>query len=201
MTSKLIERTISEAPQVEQANPKLADALAYAKRGWRVIPVNWVKKDGTCSCANPRCDNVGKHPLTVHGVKDAAVADETIRAWWTKYPKANIGIATGAESGIVVLDVDPRHHGKESMLALKNQFGRLPNGPRVDTGGGGIHIYFSHPGTTLKNKVGLFAGVDVRADGAMYSRPEVITNRVGHIVGNQITRQRISQFPLFQNGS
>jgi hypothetical protein len=171
MKSKLIERTSGEAPQGEQRNPKLAAALACTKRGWRVIPVNWVKKDGTCSCTNPRCDNVGKHPLTAHGVKDADVTDEIIRAWWTNHPKANIGIATGAKSGIVVLDVDPRHGGKESMLALKNQFGRLPDGPRVHTGGGGVHLYFSHPGSALKNKVGVFPGVDVRADGGYVLAP------------------------------
>jgi Bifunctional DNA primase/polymerase, N-terminal/Protein of unknown function (DUF3987)/Primase C terminal 1 (PriCT-1) len=165
MASKLIERTSDDVPQREQRNPKLTAALAYAKRGWRVIPINWVREDGACSCANPGCDNIGKHPLTAHGVKDADLVEQTICTWWTNHPKANIGIATGAVSGIAVLDVDPRHGGRKSMCDLKNQFGQLPDGPRVYTGGGGVHVYFSHPGPVLKNKVGLFPGVDVRADG------------------------------------
>jgi Bifunctional DNA primase/polymerase, N-terminal/Primase C terminal 1 (PriCT-1) len=70
-----------------------------------------------------------------------------------------------------VLDVDPRHGGTESMRDLKNQFGQLPDGPRVCTGGGGFHLYFSHPGPGLKNKVGLFPGVDVRADGGYVLAP------------------------------
>jgi hypothetical protein len=171
MATNLVERTGDVAPQPEQQNLKMAAALACARRGWRVIPINWARKDGSCSCANPHCDNVGKHPLTAHGVKDADLAEKTIRTWWTNHPKANIGIATGAASGIVVLDVDPRHGGTDSMRDLKNQFGKLPVGPRVRTGGGGVHLYFAYPGTSLKNKVGLFAGVDVRADGGYVLAP------------------------------
>ena len=171
MATSVVERSSDVVPQREGQNPKLAVALAYAKLGWQVIPINWVRKDGACSCANPRCDNIGKHPLTAHGVKDADLGEKTIRTWWTNYPKANIGIATGAASGIVVLDVDPRHGGTDSMHELKNHFGKLPDGPRVHTGGGGVHVYFSYPGTALKNKVGLFAGVDVRADGGYVLAP------------------------------
>lgn len=171
MASSIIERTSDVARQREEQNPNLGAAIAYAKRGWRLIPIHWVRNDGNCSCANPHCDNIGKHPLTAHGVKDADLAVKTIRTWWTNHPRANIGIATGAASGIVVLDVDPRHGGLDSMHDLKNQFGKLPDGPRVHTGGGGVHVYFSYPGTALKNKVGLFAGVDVRADGGYVLAP------------------------------
>ena len=104
-------------------------------------------------------------------MKDADLAEKTIRTWWTNAPRANIGIATGAASGIVVLDVDPCHGGKKSMLELKNNYGKLPDGPRVYTGGGGFHLYFSYPGITLKNKVGLLAGIDVRADGGYVLAP------------------------------
>jgi hypothetical protein len=171
MASKPFERTSDDVLQHEPRNLMLAAALDYAKRGWRVIPIHWVRKDGACSCANPHCDNVGKHPLTAHGVKDADLGEKTIRAWWTKHPKANIGIATGAASGIIALDVDPRHGGTDSMIKLKIKYGKLPDGPRVHTGGGGVHLYFSCPGITLKNKVGLFAGVDVRADGGYVLAP------------------------------
>jgi Bifunctional DNA primase/polymerase, N-terminal/Primase C terminal 1 (PriCT-1)/Protein of unknown function (DUF3987) len=171
MASNLMGRATGDVPQHKQRNPMLAVALAYAKLGWRVIPINWVRNNGSCSCANPLCDNIGKHPLTAHGVKDATVAENTIRTWWTNEPRANVGIATGAVSRIVALDVDPRHDGTESMRELRNQFGRLPEGPRVSTGGGGMHLYFSHPGFALKNRVGLLPGVDVRADGGYVLAP------------------------------
>ena len=63
MAINLVQRSTDVAPQREQQTPKLAAALDYAKRGWRVIPIHWVRKDGTCSCANPHCDNVGNTRL------------------------------------------------------------------------------------------------------------------------------------------
>ena len=64
-------------------------AVVYAQRGWAVFPLK------------PR----SKAPLTPHGFKDASNDAQTIRAWWARWPKANIGIACGA-SGLVVVDVD-----------------------------------------------------------------------------------------------
>lgn len=113
----------------------------------------------------------GKHPLTVNGLKDATTDSTWIRDWWEKHPQANIGILTGARSGIVVLDIDPRDGGEKSLRNLEEKYGPLPDGPRVHTGGGGVHLYFSYPGTTLKNKIGLFTGVDVRADGGYVLAP------------------------------
>lgn len=45
-----------------------------------------------------------KTPLTHHGYKDASRDPAQIRAWWKRWPAANVGIATGAVSGVVVLD-------------------------------------------------------------------------------------------------
>src|SRR6266700_2778202 len=76
-------------------------ALTYAqKHGWAVLPIH-TPRGGQCSCGNPTCTSVGKHPRTPHGVKDATTDEATIRDWWTRWPDANIGIATGADSGLV----------------------------------------------------------------------------------------------------
>lgn len=144
-------------------NPKLKFALRCIKRGWAVIPLQWVN-DGKCSCSNPDCQSVAKHPLTSRGVKDATTDENTIRGWWEKHPNANIGVATGAISGIVVVDVDPRHDGQKSLRRIQRKFGALPAGPCVKTGGGGTHLYFAHPGATVKNKVSLYPGIDIRGD-------------------------------------
>jgi hypothetical protein len=80
----------------------LAAALAYAERGWPVIPVHHPVSNG-CSCAQPDCDSVGKHPRIKGWVKDATTAPAKIREWWGKSPDANIGIATGASSQIILL--------------------------------------------------------------------------------------------------
>ena len=144
--------------------PRIKVALSCARRGWPVIPLYWLE-DGDCSCSNLKCSDAGKHPLTVNGVTNATTDDTWIRAWWEEFPDSNIGIATGAPSGLVVLDVDPRHGGDASLRELEKKHGPLPDGPRVRTGGGGEHLYFSHPGGTLKNLVDLLPGLDIRADG------------------------------------
>jgi hypothetical protein len=149
---------------------RLKVALSYARLGWPVIPLEWLE-DGDCSCSNLKCSDAGKHPLTVNGVTNATTDDTWIRTWWEEFPEANIGIATGAPSGLVVLDVDPRHGGDASLRQLEMKHGPLPDGPRVRTGGGGEHLYFSHPGGTVKSVVGLLPGLDVRGDGGYVVGP------------------------------
>ena len=86
-------------------NELLDAALGYARRGWFVFPCASIN-DGVCSCADPECDSPGKHPLTPHGFLDATSDFEIVREYWRNFPSANIGIRTGAESGIAVVDID-----------------------------------------------------------------------------------------------
>lgn len=84
------------------------------------------------------------------------------------WPHANIGIATGAKSGFIVLDIDTRHGGKESLRALTEKYGLFPERIYQRTGGGGFHILFKHPGVRIGNIQGsdrLGKGIDVRGDG------------------------------------
>ena len=70
-------------------------ALKYATNGWRVVPMHAIQ-EGHCTCQQgARCKNPGKHPMTLHGVKDATIDENTIKKWWSDNPNANIGIATG----------------------------------------------------------------------------------------------------------
>src|SRR5207245_9503966 len=91
----------------------LEAALSYANRNWQVLRCHHIT-DGGCSCAKQECNSPGKHPRTQHGHKDATTDPGQIRAWWDEVPEANIGIRTGAESGIWVLDLD----GQEGIEAL-----------------------------------------------------------------------------------
>lgn len=145
-------------------NDMLSSALAYAERGWAVIPLHTPKGIG-CSCNRSDCKSIGKHPRTKRGLKDASIDEITIRRWWGMWPDANIGIVTGAVSGIVGIDVDPRHGGEDTVRELGD---RLPsNTPWVTTGSGGLHILYRHPGGHVpcdaSGKLG--PGIDVRGDG------------------------------------
>lgn len=152
------------------SNQLLKAALKYAQMALPVFPLHSPRKEG-CSCGNAQCKNVGKHPHTLHGFKDATTDEKQIRTWWKKWPKANIGIRTGKESGIVVLDEDPRHGGPLSLKRLEQTHGGLPPCPTVRTGGGGRHRYLKYPGVPVKSKTGIAPGVDIRGDGGYIVAP------------------------------
>jgi len=149
----------------------LEHALRYARRGWRVFPI-WPIRNGRCACGTACGRDGGKHPigrLAPHGVHDATTAEATITRWWTDTPDANIGIATGAVSGLVVLDVDGED-GEASLAALEREHGPLPATPTVLTGKG-RHLYFTYPGVPVPNRVRVAPGLDVRGDGGYVVAP------------------------------
>jgi len=128
-------------------------ALRYARCGWPVFPLD------------------GKKPRTRNGFKDASVIPEQIREWWTRWPDAGIGVPTGELSGVVVLDVDARHGGKEALTRLEVEHGNLPETARAKTGSG-QHWYFQHPGTLYRNATGWpVPGLDLRGDGGYVAVP------------------------------
>lgn len=143
----------------------LEAALSYAERGWPVIPLH-TPEGGGCSCRRDDCGSIGKHPRTLKGLRDATLDPAKIREWWRMWPTANVAIATGAPSGLVVIDIDPRHGGFESMAELEAH-GSIPSSVEAITGGGGRHILLAHPGGYVRgdNRGRLGAGVDVKADG------------------------------------
>lgn len=145
-------------------------AVRYAKAGWPVFPLHSAGPDG-CTCGDPDCSNSAKHPRTAHGFKDATTHTHIVRKWWKKWPNANIGIATGTASGVVVLDIDSRHDGFASLRDLERRYGRLPKSHKVRTGGGGQHHYLRHRGIPIKSKSGIAPGVDVRGDGGYIVAP------------------------------
>jgi putative DNA primase/helicase len=135
--------------------------------------------DGQPLCGGgPKCKS-GKHPLTNHGCKDATTSESTIDLWNSKSPFANIGVATGANSNLLVLDIDPKNGGDETIAELGAQYGKLPHTPTVITGSGGRHYYFQHPLQPIKNKTGLFPGIDIKTDGGYVVAPPSL-----HVSGN-----------------
>ncbi|MGI8494202.1 MAG: bifunctional DNA primase/polymerase [Pyrinomonadaceae bacterium] len=154
-------------------NPRLAAALDYASRGWRVLPLHAPDERGICSCSKrATCASSGKHPRTQSGVRDATIDESQIKNWWSQWPKANVGIATGSASGIVCLDIDPRNGGNESLQKLLDEFGELPPTFTVATGGGGRHFYFQFPVGAAEKLAGkLGDGVDIKSSGGYIVAP------------------------------
>jgi hypothetical protein len=89
---------------------------------------------------------------------DATVDRSLIASWWTRWPQANIGIATGRESGLLVVDLDGKNH--------------YPFPPTtVARTGKGQHIYLLHPPHALRNHVRLLPDLDIRGQGALAVAP------------------------------
>jgi hypothetical protein len=107
------------------------------------------------------------------GLNAATTEPGQVETWWSRWPAANVGIRTGAASGLVVVDVDPDHDGEASIERLIKSHGALPDGRVVRTGSGGRHLYFRHPGGLVRNDAGrrLGPGLDIRGDGGYVIAP------------------------------
>jgi hypothetical protein len=89
-------------------------------------------------------------------------------------PGANVAIATGAVSGLVVVDIDCKDvDGFAAWCALMSRLGVPYHQTRtVVTPSGGEHWYYRHPGRDVPNSAGVLApGVDVRGDGGFVLAP------------------------------
>ncbi len=152
-------------------------ALQYAGWGWPVLPLHFPVAEGACSCGTHQCRTTGKHPLAQlvpHGVHDASADLGVVRAWWDSQPTANVGIATGRRSGLLVVDVDPLRGGEETLHALKDAHGPLPDTVESLTGGGGRHILFQHPANVVRLPRDLgpdLPGIDLKGDGGYIVAP------------------------------
>ena len=94
-----------------------------------------------------------KHPFGIDRWQEKATIDvQRITKYWTLNPDHGIGIATGAESGLWVLDIDPDDGGDDSLAALEARHGALPDTVEAITGGGGRHLVFAWPadGTEIR---------------------------------------------------
>src|SRR5262249_41017939 len=136
------------ARRASSMNAALDAAIAYARHGMAIFPLHYpVEQDGKlwCSCGSQKCTNAAKHPyamLAKRGLLDATADVRRIERWWSGGTPYNIGLRTGDITSIVVIDVDPRHGGGETLTALEERYGALPQTRRHITGSLGQHILF-----------------------------------------------------------
>lgn len=110
----------------------------------------------------------GKQPLTRHGFHDATTDLDRAHAWWSAAPAANIGMPTGAVSGMVVVDVDV-HGPANGYVALDraDNAGLLEGWELlIHTPSDGLHAYYpASPGLVQRSWQAARAGIDFRGDG------------------------------------
>jgi Bifunctional DNA primase/polymerase, N-terminal len=135
-------------------------AHKYSTLGWAVFPLAQGQKvpmKGT------------------DGFKSASAFEAQIAAWGTLHPCANIGIATGKASGIIVIDMDPRSGSGATVVRLARQ-GKIFNetveatSPRE-----GRHLYYAYDtGVTISKANALGPGIDLKTDGGYVVAPPSI---------------------------
>jgi len=159
------------APEIDTREADtLAGALWIAEAiGARVLPVHHLLDGGECSCRRPDCERRAKHPIGSGWLSTASSDPAVIRTCWFRNPRANVGIVTGAASGVVVVDVDGAR-GELSLATLAAKHGSIPLAPKVRTARG-YHLYFRAPSEPIKNRVGFADGLDFRGDGGFVVAP------------------------------
>jgi hypothetical protein len=166
---------LQHTERADLATP-LACAIRYADRGWPVFPLYEATAPGVCACKlGGSCGrDTGKHPRTLHGLSDATTEAQRITGWWQRWPSANVGIATGSASGLIVADIDPRHGGGASLVRIQREHGALPRTATVRTGGDGAHLYYKRPaGRSVRSRCPLlgYSGLDLKAEGGYVAAP------------------------------
>jgi Bifunctional DNA primase/polymerase, N-terminal/Family of unknown function (DUF5906)/Primase C terminal 2 (PriCT-2) len=112
-----------------------------------------------------------------HGFKDATTDYREAHEMFEDHPTANIGVATGPASGVVVLDVDVKKGkpGDASLAKIEKRIGKLTNTTVVRTTTGGRHLWFEYPGKDIGSDQGqLASGLDIRGDGGYVVAPHSI---------------------------
>ncbi len=122
----------------------LAEGLAALVRGWNITPLN------------------GKKPLLEGWSKRPKPTPELVRGWVEQ--GHNLGVVTGATSGVDVIDDDTADGSAEAKLAI-------PPTPTVRTGSGRRHHYIKHVEGVRNSASKLAEGVDVRGDGGQVVLP------------------------------
>lgn len=72
--------------------------LQYAATGFPVFPLHSKRRNGSCSCNNPHCEQPGKHAR----VRTATTNPGKIKEYWNRWPNAKIGLPMGTSFLAVV---------------------------------------------------------------------------------------------------
>lgn len=162
-------------------------ALKYAAMGWAVFP----QASG------------GKHPLTVHGHKNASTDPAMINAWWGETPEANIGVSVEA-SGLFVVDVDCKDgkpNGHEALARLLCEHGDFSLTVEARSGayaaGRGRHFVFrTFPGcANTDGRLG--AGIETKARGAFTVCPSLHRSGATYEWVNPPSRTDVADAPAW----
>lgn len=157
--------------QTPEPDLMLREALSYVECGLAVFPVN------------------GKIPFkNSHGVKDAKIDPNRVQEMWAEHPRANIAIACGDVSQIIVVD-DDSDEARAELATLENKYGPLPP-TAVSKSRRGHHRYYSIPeGVSVPHKSKKNGSpLEIISDGHyVLAPPSIHPSGIRYEWGNDIT--------------
>lgn len=129
-------------------------AIEYVNTGWSVLPV--------------RPDEKRPYMTNWLAYQHTRATREMVESWFANLSGAGVGLVTGRISNVVVLDVE-----KWCKIPLEDLLKKYPTQMVAKSGGGGYHLYYAYPQGVGKvsNRVGIFEGADLRADGGFVVLP------------------------------
>lgn len=132
-------------------------AIEYLNSGWSILPVKPEEK----------------RPYMMNWLQytHSRATREMVENWFKSLSGAGIGVVTGKISNMVVLDVES--YCKTPIEELLKIY---PTQMYSRTGSGGYHLFYQYPTGVSKvsNRVGIFEGADLRADGGFIVLPPTI---------------------------
>lgn len=185
--------TDSIDPAITPPESKVAAAMDYLDHGFAVIALG--SEAATCIAPKSPHWRLGKGWSYREGGDRPFVGTRDprdVEQWWRAAPASNLGVITGAPSGLLVIDCD--RHGRQTPVVgteTSVRWGDLWSGqdgvttfaewardagidlstvPCVETGGGGLHYYWSTTSPPTK-WTGWLDGVDVMGTGGYVVAP------------------------------
>ncbi len=135
------------------------------------------------------CVPGGKRPLVEHGFHEATTDARQVASWWRRWPAANLGVPTGHESGLEVIDVDQKPAGSGfDAFERARRAGLVPGWLAVvRTPSGGAHFYFpADPYRAQPSWQAARAHVDFRGAGGYVIVPPSTVVNAGRRTGYEL---------------
>lgn len=149
----------------------------YLDFGWSILPV--------------RPDE--KRPYMSNWLQYTKVkaSRDMVDGWFHNLSGAGIGAVTGRISNIVVLDIE-----QSCPYSIEELLKKYPTQMVAKSGGGGYHLYYTYPQnqSRVANRVRIFDGADLRADGGFIVLPPTM-----HQSGNRyqwVKKGPLGAFPM-----
>ena len=145
---------------------KLDIQIMLMELGFKLIELYGISEQGACTCIKgASCNCSGKHPVKQKWQENYIKSREELDEILCHRPNANFGIITG--NGLVVIDVDARHGGLESLEQIRDLINPTMT---VKTGRGGYHFYYKTD-EEIRNRANVLPGIDVRGEGGYVVAP------------------------------